>query len=54
MIHHYDGCRQCHHCRSGWTQLRDEGPIVFGGLNGHGAHAEYMKIPAHSRHRAAR
>jgi D-arabinose 1-dehydrogenase-like Zn-dependent alcohol dehydrogenase len=48
MIHHYDGYRQCDHCRSDWTQFCDEGPIVFGGLNGHGAHAEYMTIPAHS------
>lgn len=48
MVHHYDGCRKCEHCRSGWTQLCDEGPIVYGGLNGNGAHADFMKVPAHS------
>ena len=20
MVHHYDGCRTCQYCRSGWTQ----------------------------------
>ncbi|MBB3713080.1 threonine dehydrogenase-like Zn-dependent dehydrogenase [Limimaricola variabilis] len=48
MVHHYDGCRSCDQCRSGWTQLCDEGPIVYGGLNGNGAHAEFMKVPAHT------
>ena len=44
-VHHYDGCHYCDHCRSGWTQLCDEGPIVFG-QTAHGAHAKYMKVPA--------
>ena len=21
MVHHYQGCTQCNHCRSGWQQL---------------------------------
>ena len=21
MVHHYQGCTQCSHCRSGWQQL---------------------------------
>lgn len=48
MVHHYDGCRTCEHCRSGWTQLCDAGPTVYGGLNGHGGHAEFLKVPAHT------
>lgn len=48
MVHHYDGCRTCEFCRSGWTQYCPNGKTVFGGLNGDGAHAEFMKIPAHT------
>lgn len=48
MNHHYDGCGVCHHCRSGWTQLCDEGAIYFGSGAGHGSHARYMKVPAHT------
>lgn len=48
MVHHYDGCRVCEHCRSGWTQLCENGRVVYGGLNGDGAHANYMKVPAHT------
>lgn len=45
MVHHYDGCRTCSNCLQGWTQLCDEGSVVYG-RTGHGAHARYMKIPA--------
>ncbi len=44
MVHHYDGCRTCSNCMQGWTQLCDEGSVVYG-RNGHGAHARYMKVP---------
>ncbi|MDN5844424.1 MAG: alcohol dehydrogenase catalytic domain-containing protein, partial [Alcaligenaceae bacterium] len=47
MNHHYSGCGCCNPCRSGWTQMCDEGAIIFG-ANGHGAHAKYMKVPADS------
>lgn len=47
MVHHYDGCRTCSECRSGWTQLCQHERIAFGG-NGHGGHAEFMKVPAHT------
>lgn len=47
MIHHYDGCRTCSNCRSGWTQNCDRGRIAFGG-NGHGSHADFMKAPVHT------
>jgi threonine dehydrogenase-like Zn-dependent dehydrogenase len=49
MVHHYDGCRVCNHCRSGWTQMcTSEYRVVFGALKGNGAHAKYMKVPAHT------
>lgn len=44
MVHHYDGCRTCPNCMTGWTQLCDQGSIVYG-RNGDGAHAHYMKVP---------
>lgn len=47
MNHHYGGCGACSHCRTGWTQMCDEGAVVFG-LTGNGAHARYMKVPADS------
>lgn len=47
MDHHYDGCGACRHCRSGWTQMCDEGSVIFG-ATGNGAHARYMKVPAHT------
>lgn len=47
MNHHYEGCGACRHCRSGWTQMCDEGAVVFG-ATGDGAHAQYMKVPADS------
>ncbi|MCJ1674581.1 MULTISPECIES: zinc-binding dehydrogenase [unclassified Rathayibacter] len=48
MVHHYDGCRTCRFCRSGWTQYCPNGRTVFGGLDGDGAHADFMKVPAHT------
>lgn len=48
MVHHYDGCRTCRYCRSGWTQLCAKAKVIFGGPNGHGGHADYMKVPAHT------
>lgn len=45
MVHHYDGCRTCRECVSGWTQLCENGSIVYG-RTGDGAHARWMKVPA--------
>ncbi|HYZ25403.1 MAG TPA: zinc-binding dehydrogenase [Geminicoccaceae bacterium] len=45
MDHHYCGCGVCHHCRVGWSQLCGEGFVVYG-VTAHGAHADYMKVPA--------
>jgi len=47
MDHHYDGCGVCRHCASGWSQMCVDGAIVFGSV-GHGAHAKYMRVPAHT------
>ncbi len=48
MVHHYDGCGVCRHCKTGWTQLCDDGSVAFGSGKGHGAHARYMRVPAHT------
>jgi threonine dehydrogenase-like Zn-dependent dehydrogenase len=47
MDHHYSGCGVCKHCREGWTQMCLDGTTVYG-ATGHGAHAKYMKVPAHT------
>lgn len=48
MVHHYDGCGVCRHCKTGWSQLCDDGPIVYGSGQGHGAHACYMRVASHT------
>ena len=48
MVHHYDGCRTCEYCRTGWTQYCENGRIVYGGLNGNGGHADFLTVPAHT------
>lgn len=45
MVHHYDGCRTCRECVSGWTQCCEHGSVVYG-RTGDGAHARWMKVPA--------
>jgi threonine dehydrogenase-like Zn-dependent dehydrogenase len=47
MVHHYTGCGTCAHCRTGWSQMCVQGSTVYG-ATGHGAHAPYMKVPAHT------
>ena len=47
MCHHYDGCGTCKHCRGGWTQMCLDGAVVYGS-GGHGGHANYMTVPAHT------
>lgn len=47
MVFHYEGCRYCPHCHTGWTQMCEKGATLFG-LNGHGGHAKYMKVPVSS------
>jgi threonine dehydrogenase-like Zn-dependent dehydrogenase len=45
MCHHYAGCGVCKHCRVGWSQLCRAGFVVYG-VTDHGAHADYIKVPA--------
>jgi threonine dehydrogenase-like Zn-dependent dehydrogenase len=47
MVHHYSGCGACQHCRSGWSQMCAAGSTIYG-VTAHGAHADYMKVPAHT------
>ena len=44
MCHHYQGCTQCSHCRSGWQQLCQEVPVKVYGSNSHGGHAKYLQV----------
>src|SRR5438270_1571655 len=46
MVHHYKGCTVCNHCRSGWSQLCQEQPVLVYGNNAHGGHARFLKVPA--------
>jgi threonine dehydrogenase-like Zn-dependent dehydrogenase len=46
MVHHYKGCTQCAHCRSGWSQLCQQEPVLVYGNNAHGGHARWLKVPA--------
>ena len=45
MVHHYEGCTVCNHCRGGWSQLCQDVPVKVYGNNAHGAHAKYMNVP---------
>jgi threonine dehydrogenase-like Zn-dependent dehydrogenase len=47
MVHHYSGCGTCQHCRSGWAQMCAKGSTIYG-VTAHGAHADYMNVPAHT------
>lgn len=44
MIFHYEGCKHCDHCRTGWTQMCDHGAMIHGVI-AHGGHADFMKVP---------
>lgn len=48
MVHHYQGCTQCIHCRSGWQQLCQETQVKVYGNNAHGGHAHYLVVPANT------
>ena len=48
MVHHYQGCTVCNHCRGGWAQLCQEVPIKVYGNNAHGGHARYICVPANT------
>lgn len=46
MVHHYQGCTDCAHCRTGWAQLCQRQAIAVYGNNNDGGHAHFMKVPA--------
>lgn len=46
MVHHYWGCSACEQCRAGWAQMCTATAPAIYGVNRHGAHAAYMKVPA--------
>ena len=48
MVHHYQGCTTCNHCRTGWQQLCQRTAIKVYGNNSHGGHAKYMAVPANT------
>jgi D-arabinose 1-dehydrogenase-like Zn-dependent alcohol dehydrogenase len=45
MVYHYTGCGMCGQCRSGWTQMCEQGAGLMGATV-HGGHADYIKVPA--------
>ena len=46
MVHHYHGCATCRNCRAGWAQLcKNVSPEIYG-VNAHGAHAPWLRVPA--------
>lgn len=47
LVFHYEGCGHCDHCRTGWTQMCDDGALIHGVI-AHGGHADYMKVPVSS------
>ncbi len=43
MQHHYEGCKECHYCRTGWQQLCPvEDKRLYYGRSMHGGHGDYM------------
>jgi threonine dehydrogenase-like Zn-dependent dehydrogenase len=46
MVHHYAGCGVCEICTMGFEQACPHGPVAYGVGTGHGAHAQYMLVPA--------
>ena len=45
IVFHYEGCGVCDHCRTGWTQMCDEGSLPHGAVK-HGGHADFQLVPA--------
>src|SRR3954471_20420150 len=48
MVHHYQGCTTCGHCRTGWQQLCQKTAVKVYGNNSHGGHANFMCVPANT------
>ncbi len=45
MVYHYGGCGFCDSCRSGWSQMCDQGATIYGATT-NGGHADFMAVPA--------
>ncbi|WP_306863404.1 zinc-dependent alcohol dehydrogenase family protein [Arthrobacter bambusae] len=45
IVHHYAGCTYCDACRSGWPQMCTTAPARVFGIDDHGAHAPFMRVP---------
>ena len=48
MVHHYQGCTVCEHCRAGWQQLCQNVAVKVYGNNNDGGHAPYLQVPANT------
>jgi L-iditol 2-dehydrogenase len=44
IVFHYEGCGFCDYCRTGWTQMCDEGVAPHGTVK-HGGHADFQLVP---------
>lgn len=44
IVFHYEGCGVCDHCRTGWTQMCDDGVEPHGAIK-HGGHADFQCVP---------
>lgn len=46
ICHHYAGCGVCEICTLGYEQLCPRGHVTFGGVDAHGANADYILVPS--------
>ena len=46
ICHHYAGCGVCEMCTMGNEQLCPHGKVTYGGVDAHGANADYILVPS--------
>jgi threonine dehydrogenase-like Zn-dependent dehydrogenase len=46
ICHHYAGCGVCEMCTMGNEQLCPHGKVTYGGVEAHGANADYILVPS--------
>ena len=46
VVHHYEGCGICEICAKGFEQACPHGHVTFGGVDAHGANADYILVPS--------
>ena len=46
VVHHYAGCGLCEICAMGFEQACPHGHVTFGGVDAHGANADYILVPS--------